>query len=205
MSDNPIEAFEKYALEFLKIRDTSSVGVNTVDQWARSLKTHANVLEIASGGGIPVTRTLINAGLKIRALDSSETLVAAFRDRYPAIPVQCTPVLESDFFQIKYDGVIAIGLIFLLDEADQFILLKKIAQILCPGGSLLFTAPVEAGKWNDVVTGHQCISAGEQIYLSMLKHSGFGDVRHHYDSGNNHYYEVKRIDGVTSGNTGITG
>ena len=125
MSAQSIEAYEQYALEFLQLRDNSRVGVRTTDRWARSLQFNSHVLEIGCGGGIPVTETLVDAGLNLWAIDSSPTLVKTFRDRYPDIPVQCVSVLESDFFQRKYDAVISIGLIFLLNEQGQLKMLQS--------------------------------------------------------------------------------
>lgn len=64
MSAKSIEAYEKYALEFLRRRDNSLVGVRTADRWARSLKPNSNVLEIGCGGGIPVTQPLVECRAK---------------------------------------------------------------------------------------------------------------------------------------------
>ncbi len=173
-------------------RDNSRVGVRTADRWARSLQPNSHVLEIGCGGGIPVTQTLVDAGLNLWAIDSSPTLVKTFRDRYPDIPVQCVSVLESDFFQKKYDAVLSIGLIFLLNEEDQLKMLHRVSEILRPGGSFLFTAPVEAGEWADVVTGQKFFTLGKDVYLAALKNSGFEEVRCYYDRGKNNYYEVKK-------------
>jgi cyclopropane fatty-acyl-phospholipid synthase-like methyltransferase len=193
VSVNSIEAYEKYALQFLRCRDHSRVGVRAVERWARSLKPKAIVLELGCGGGIPVTRTLVEAGLNLWAIDSSPTLVATFRDRFPDIPVRCASVLQSDFFQRTYEAVISIGLVFLLDEEGQLKMLSRVAKILRPGGSFLFTAPVEAGEWADAVTGHKCMSLGEAVYLKELRNSGFEDAGCYNDSGENNYYEVKKV------------
>jgi 2-polyprenyl-3-methyl-5-hydroxy-6-metoxy-1,4-benzoquinol methylase len=187
-----IEAYEQYALEFLQRRDNSRVGVRTVARWACSLQPSSQVLEIGCGGGIPVTETLVDAGLNLWAIDSSPTLVKTFRDRYPDIPVQCVSVLESDFFQKKYDAVLSIGLIFLLNEEDQLKMLHRVSEILRPCGSFLFTAPVETGEWADAVTGQKCFTLGKDVYLAALKKSGFEEVKCYYDRGKNNYYEVKK-------------
>jgi 2-polyprenyl-3-methyl-5-hydroxy-6-metoxy-1,4-benzoquinol methylase len=187
-----IEAYEQYALEFLQRRDTSLVGVRTAERWARSLKPNSNVLEIGCGGGIPVTQTLVDSGLNLWAIDSSPTMVKTFRDRYPDIPVECASVLESDFFQKKYDAVISIGLIFILNEEGQLKMLSRVSEILRSGGNFLFTAPVEVGEWEDVVTGQKLLTLGEDVYLAALRSSGFEEVRCYCDRGKNNYYEVKR-------------
>src|SRR6188474_106607 len=107
-------AYEARAHEFLRGRDNLPIGTQIVDQWSRTLRRGAPVIELACGGGYPVTRVLSSAGLQLWAVDSSPTLVAEFQSRFPAIPVQCDRVQESDFFDRTYEGAIAIGLIFLL-------------------------------------------------------------------------------------------
>jgi len=200
MSASSIVAYENNARAFLESRDNSRVGTKVADQWARSLKPGAQVIEIACGGGFPVTQTLVDAGLEIWAIDSSPTLVAVFKDRFPGIPVQCSTVLESDYFRRTYDAAISIGLIFLLCEKDQFKMLKRVSEILRPGARFLFTAPLEMGTWTDVNTGHQCISLGRDVYESTLEVSGFRVVDRCQDRGMNNYYEAEKVDSSIPGN-----
>lgn len=195
MSADSIGAYEKHARSFLQCRDASKVGVRVANQWACSLRPSANVIEIACGGGEPVTRTLVDNGLKLWAIDSSPTLLSVFKDRFPDIPVQCATVLESDYFCRTFDAAISIGLIFLLCERDQIKMLGRISEILRPGASFLFTAPVEVGTWTDVGTGHTCISLGQDVYESALEKSGFRVVARYEDSGKNNYYEAEKVVG----------
>ena len=108
------EAYEHHAYDFLRNRDKSLIGSKVVERWAHRFSKDASILELGCGGGEPVTRILHTAGLKLWAVDSSPTLVKAFKARFSSIPVQCSKAQESDFFNQTYDGVIAIGLIFLL-------------------------------------------------------------------------------------------
>ena len=193
MSTDSIEVYEKLARKFLQHRDTSKVGTQVANQWARSLKPSAEVIEIACGGGVPVTQTLVDAGLKLWAIDSSPTLISVFKDRFPDIPAQCDTVLESDYFQKKYDAAITVGLIFLLCERDQIKMLGQVSEILRPGASFLFTAPVEVGTWTDTSTGHTCQSLGRDVYESALEQSGFRVVGRREDIGKNNYYEAEKV------------
>lgn len=185
------QAYEIYAHEFLRIRDSSPVGTKIADQWSRTLRSGANVIELACGGGYPITRVLETAGLQLWAVDSSPTLVAAFRSRFPNIPVQSAKVQESNFFGRKYDGAIAIGLVFLLSETDQATLISQVAQILVPGGRFLFTAPTQIGTWKDLNTGHECKSLGHERYEELLSIAGLRVVATYTDAGANHYYDAK--------------
>ena len=193
MSTDSVSAYENNAQAFLQCRDKSTVGIRVADQWARSLRPGADVIEIACGGGIPVTKILVDAGLNVWAIDSSPSLISVFKSRFPDVPVECSAVLQSDFYGRKFDAAISIGLIFLLGESDQLNMLKKVAEILRPGASFIFTAPMEAGAWTDVNTGHACISLGQTVYENELAQSGFRVIDHFEDSGKNHYYEAEKV------------
>ncbi|MEM8715258.1 MAG: class I SAM-dependent methyltransferase [Cyanobacteria bacterium P01_G01_bin.4] len=187
------DAYERHARDFMRSRDRSQVGVQVVTQWARSLEPSSAVLEIACGGGLPVTQTLVDAGLRVWAIDSSPTLVAVFQQRFPHIPIQCARLQDSDCFQRKYDAAISVGLIFLLDEIDQFRMLDRISDRLRPGASFLFTAPFEVGTWIDISTGHTCVSLGRDVYECALARAGFRAIGRYEDQGGNNYYEAKKV------------
>ncbi len=187
------EAYEIRAHEYLQGRDPSLIGAKVVDQWARTLDRGTSVIELACGGGYPVTRALNATGLELWAIDSSPTLLTKFQSRFPHIPVQCAKVQESDFFNLKYHGVIAIGLLFLLPESDQAALISRIAEILQPKGRFLFMAPIQTGIWNDLNTGLECISLGRERYSQLLMDAGFRIVATYTDKGDNNYYDAEKI------------
>jgi cyclopropane fatty-acyl-phospholipid synthase-like methyltransferase len=187
-----VDAYEKHAQKFLKIRDRSTIGKHVVEQWARTLSDGSNVIEIACGGGLPVTQILSQTNLNIWAIDASPTLVAEFKARFPTIPVKCELAQTSDYFGRKFNAAIAVGLIFLLSEADQIKVINRISQILLPQGRFLFTAPIEIGTWQDINTGHQCQSLGREQYRKVLSQSSFEIISNYEDKGGNNYYEVEK-------------
>lgn len=192
MTLDSVSAYENHARKFLNARDRSTIGICVIEQWAHSLPANSDVLEIACGGGIPVTRTLTLAGLKLWAVDSSPTLVSEFKLRFPDIPVECAHALDSNYFGQKFSAVISIGLIFLLCEDDQVRLIHRVSQLLMPSGRFLFTAPVEIGSWTDINTGHQCRSLGHERYESILREAQLRILDTYVDEGRNNYYDVVR-------------
>ncbi len=195
---NPVIAYEKHAQKFLERRDSSTVGLQVVDRWARSLRQGAEVLEIACGGGIPVTQALAGSGLQIWAIDPSPTLLKTFNHRFPGIRTQCTSVQECTFFEREFDAAIAVGLIFLLCPSDQITMLNRVASALRPGACFLFTAPMETGKWTDECTGHPCESLGFQVYKEALSDAGFRVDSLQEDRGGNNYFAARKVAGSTS-------
>ena len=184
------DAYEQHAMEFLRVRDRSTIGACMVERWARSLRPNDKLIELGCGGGYPVTRELVAAGLRVWAVDASPTLIAAFKTRFPGVPVQCATVSESDFFGQKYHAAIAIGLLFLLPVYEQVAVIEKVAQKIVPGGRFLFTAPVEIGTWQDINTAHSCQSLGRARYQEVWQAAGFELIATYIDEGANNYYEL---------------
>jgi SAM-dependent methyltransferase len=184
--------YERVALEFLAGRGSGSVGIGeaTVRKWAQTLPRGATVLELGCGAGVPITRVLVEAGLNVWALDAAPTLVAAFRQRFPDVPVACEPVEESAFFHRSFDAVLAWGLLFLLPAAIQLDILRRVAAVLEPGGRLLFTSPPQAITWTDAMTGLESRSLGAEAYRECLATLGAVELREYEDEGQNHYYDV---------------
>jgi cyclopropane fatty-acyl-phospholipid synthase-like methyltransferase len=192
-STDAAAAYEANARAFIRGRDRSPIGARVVEQWARRLSKGATVIELACGGGYPVTTVLDAAGLQIWAIDASPTLVGEFKTRFPKVPVRCERVQESNFFGRKFEAAIAIGLLFLLPEADQAALIAGVSRILVPGGRFLVMAPLPPGTWADMNTGLECISLGQERYVELLTQSGFRVVGTHLDEGANNYYEAETL------------
>jgi 2-polyprenyl-3-methyl-5-hydroxy-6-metoxy-1,4-benzoquinol methylase len=183
-------AYEQHARAFLQAREASEVGAALIRRWAHSLPPGAEVLEVACGGGYPVTRELAAAGLKLWAIDSSPTLLNLFRRRFPKVVTRCERVQTSTFFDRTFDAIVAVGIVFLLPESEQLGLFRQVAKALKPGGRWLFSAPLQTGTWQDLVTGNPCLSLGETQYREALSAVGLQVVDGYEDEGQNHYYEA---------------
>jgi cyclopropane fatty-acyl-phospholipid synthase-like methyltransferase len=165
------------------------IGVKTVATWLKSLKSGATVLDIGCGFGIPNTELLLNAGCNVYGIDASPTLINELRRRFPKVRVACEAVETSRFFNLKFDGIIAIGLMFLLPERDQLQVLQKISKALNNKGQFLFTAPFRACSWNDSLTGNKSISLGKEVYVNELLRQGLILMGEYTDEGENHYFD----------------
>ena len=160
--------------------------------WSQTLPSDATVLDLGCGTGVPISQALIERGFEVYGVDASPTIVAAFRARFPSVPVECAVVEDSNFFGRTFDGVVAWGLFFLLDVEVQRRLIKKVAGVLQSGGRLLFTAPNEIGSWPDVMTGRSQFSLGYEEYRKALEAEGLSLVGTRRDEGENHYYLAEK-------------
>ena len=157
-------------------------------EWSQKLPDSAEVLDLGCGNGVPISQALIERGFNVYGVDASARMVAAFRARFPTVPVECAAAEDSDFFGRTFDGVVAWGLFFLLDAEVQRRLIAKVAAVLPSGGRLLFTAPSQTCSWADAMTGRTSISLGLDAYRNALEAEGMSLVGTHRDDDDNHYY-----------------
>jgi SAM-dependent methyltransferase len=132
-------------------------------------------------------------GFVIYGVEASPSLTAAFRQRFPRAYVACEAVEDSRFFGRTFDGVIAVGLWFLLPAELQRELIHKVAPALKPGGRFLFTSPVQTGTWRDELTGGQSLSLGAEVYKAVLSDAGLSLIGEYVDEGDNHYYDAQKL------------
>jgi SAM-dependent methyltransferase len=170
----------------------NGIGSSTARTWARSFDKDSVVLDIGCGTGIPVTKILLEEGLNAYALDASPKMIEAFRQNFPNTPVACESAEKSPFFNRSFDGIIAVGLIFLLPEQTQRALVAKMASALNPGGRLLFTAPLNKLEWNDAMTEQLSVSLGAEQYRELISVSRLSIIEELEDEGENHYYHAIR-------------
>lgn len=185
--------YEGVAAEFLAGRGrapSTGIGTTRVRDWARTLPQGATVIDLGCGPGVPITRVLIEEGLSVYAIDAAPSFVEAFRRNFPQVPIACESVLDSVFFRRTFDGVISWGLMFLLMHEEQRRLIQSFADILVPGGRLLFTSPSEPLVWNDAMTGLESRSLGAAEYRRLLASVGLSVVSEYEDEGGNHYYDA---------------
>ncbi len=175
-----------------RARVGDSIGAAVVKAWAAAFPPGATVLDLGSGPGEPSTRILQEAGLTTYAVEASSSMVAAFRQQFPGVPIEHNTVEASEFFNRSFSGVLAWGLLFLLAPAAQALVFGKVARGLEPRGRLLFTAPREPLEWLDAMTGRPSYSLGAETYGRLLRDVGLRWVDEAEDEGGNHYYFVEK-------------
>ena len=179
--------YDEIAERFIAARNPST-GVAIVREWNQALPENASVLDLGCGHGEPVARILMERGCRVFGVDASLRLLEEFRRRFPRAMVEHAAVEESEFFERTFDGIIAWGLMFLLSAETQAVVIQKAARALQLGGRFLFTAPREAVRWKDAITGGESISLGREEYRRILADAGLRLDGERNDEGGNHYY-----------------
>ncbi|HEX6495667.1 MAG TPA: class I SAM-dependent methyltransferase [Acidobacteriaceae bacterium] len=198
---DPSNGYEEHAETYMRWRHPR-IGLDIVREWAAEFPPGAAVLELGCGHGV-ISQVLVDAGVTLYAVDASRTLIEVFRERFPAVPTKCAAAEDAPYFDRAFDGVIAVGLIFLLSKEAQQIVLTRVADALNPGGRFLFTAPRQACMWTDDLTKRDSRSLGIEEYETLLRELGLHIDSCWTDEGGNHYYFVskrldERLDGSSS-------
>ncbi len=189
---DPSNGYEAVATDFIAVRQQSGFGVATVRAWGRSLPQGSSILDLGCGFGAPISQALIDDGFVIYGVDASSSLIREFRRRFPDVNVACEAVEDSRFFDRTFDGVIAVGLLFLLSEDSQRDLIRRVGLALNSGGRFLFTSPTQSCTWTDILTGRESLSLGADAYKAIIADAGLTLVGEHSDEGDNHYYDTCR-------------
>lgn len=190
MSEDASNGYEAIVDEYIAVRSRS--GRTLVQSWAEELGAGASIVDLGAGYGEPITSILLETGLKVSAIEASSSMVAEFRARFPDVEVACEPVETSAFFGRQFDAALAVGLIFLLPEETQGHVINRVANALRFGGSFLFSAPVETGVWDDLLTGRRSVSLGEAAYYSALEDAGFAQIENRVDDAGAHYFSARK-------------
>ena len=187
--------YEQIANIFIKGRGqaVNGIGTSSVRKWVRTLPSNSTVLDLGCGTGIPGSMILRDYGMKVYAIDASPTMVKAFQQNFPGTPVACEAAEDSSFFDRKFDAIIAWGLLFLLPEKTQEIIIAKAANALRTGGKFLFTATYLKNEWKDAMTEQPSFSLGAGKYRELLTASGLSVTDEFEDEGENYYFEATKI------------
>jgi SAM-dependent methyltransferase len=187
--------YESVSAEFLTRRGSSrtrsdAIGVKEVRDWAKTLPRGSSVIDLGCGPGFPITVVLVEEGLQAFGVDAAPSFVSAFQRNLPGTPIVCESVLASSFFDRTFDAVLSIGLMFLLKAEEQQRLIRRFADILVPGGRVLFTSTARPHVWTDGMTGLESISLGAEKYRELLGAAGISVAAEYEDVGESHYFDA---------------
>ena len=127
---------------------------------AQAVPPGASVLDLGCGTGEPILRYLVERGHTVLGVDASAAMIdiasARFRGTHFVVADMRQLALDETF-----DAVIAWHSLFHLPHADQRAMFPTFAQLLRPGGVLVFTSGSEAGEaWSE--------NGGETLYHASL-------------------------------------
>ncbi len=134
-----MEVYDKIFDWYVSARNQDA-GNEVIRKFTQNLQLGAKILDIGCGYGSPIAKNLYQLGYKLYGIDSSIKMATRFKEDLPDVPVQCSNVLDSDFFKILFDAVIAYGFIFHLPQDQQTKVIEKVSDHLKCEGYFLFSS-----------------------------------------------------------------
>lgn len=172
------------------------MGLDIVRNWAKRIPPGSRILDLGCGHGVPLADALAKDGFALCGVDASPTLLSAYKDNIPGAQTELSRVQESTFLDASFHGILAWGLLFLLDPVDQELIIGRVGSALMKKGTFLFTAPSQEVEWEDVLTQQTSRSMGTANYNRMLRNHGMWVEAEIEDEGGNHYYIARKESGA---------
>jgi 2-polyprenyl-3-methyl-5-hydroxy-6-metoxy-1,4-benzoquinol methylase len=168
-----IGLYERHAAAYDRDRGRSLQERAWLDRFVERLPGRS-LLDIGCGMGEPIARRLIDAGLQVTGIDSSPSLIALCRTRFPAHE-WVVGDMRSLALGRRFDGLIAWDSLFHLSMDEQRAMFRRFGSHAAPGAPLLFTSGPEAGEalgtWQGEPLYHASLDPSE--YEALLAANGF--------------------------------
>lgn len=139
-----MQQYDKLAEWYANNRNPE-IGIQDVSRFVADLPPGATILDLGCGHGIPISQFLLMAGFALYGIDSSARMIEKFRRRFPDVRVECANLLESDFFRMAFDAIVAYGVMFHFPQDDQRMVMSRVSDHLNDGGMFLFNSGAEEG------------------------------------------------------------
>jgi SAM-dependent methyltransferase len=149
--------------------------------WLTNLHTRlpalAAVLHIGCGCGVPVARSLADAGHQVTGVDISDVQIERARRLVPTGTFLRADATGPDFPADSFDAVVSLYALIHMPLTEQPRLISRIAGWLRPGGWLLATVGHDAwtgtdANWLDGPAPMWWSHADAATYLSWLQQAG---------------------------------
>jgi SAM-dependent methyltransferase len=148
-----------------------------LERFAAALPAGGALLDIGCGMGEPVARWFIERGFAVTGIDTSPSLLAMARERFPAHEWIAADMRMLDLGR-RFDGAIAWHSLFHLSDEDQPPMFARFAAHLKRGAPLMFTsgdaAETRIGEWLGEPLYHCSLAPGD--YRALMKANGFARI-----------------------------
>jgi SAM-dependent methyltransferase len=172
--DTVVDLYERWAQSYDRDRGRSLQERVWLDRFLSHAQPGGTILDLGCGMGEPIARYLIKRGYHVLGVDSSPSLIALCRTRFPGAEWQVADMRELDLKR-RVDGIIAWDSFFHLGMAAQRAMFQRFAAHAREGAPLMFTSgPAEGeaiGSYCEQPLYHASLAPAE--YRRLLGSAGF--------------------------------
>ena len=177
MHERIIGLYEENADAWDRQRGRDLFELPWLERFSALLPRGAKLLDLGCGMGEPIGRWLIEQGFRLTGVDSSPSLIARCRERFPDHEWIAADMRALDLDR-RFDGIIVWHSSFHLHPDDQKAMFPIYAAHSAPGALLIFTSGddegVRIGRWQGEPLYHASLSQAE--YEALLEENGFSIV-----------------------------
>jgi 2-polyprenyl-3-methyl-5-hydroxy-6-metoxy-1,4-benzoquinol methylase len=168
------DLYERHAREYDRARGRSLQEKRWLERFLALIPPSGTVLDIGCGMGEPMARYLVDAGISVVGIDSSQTLIGMCRTRLPAHRWIVGDMRELALGE-QFDGILAWDSFFHLEHEDQRRMFPQFAAHARPGAPLMFTSGPAQGEAIGSFGGDSLYHASldPADYESLLAKSAF--------------------------------
>jgi trans-aconitate methyltransferase len=174
LAQNIIELYQRYAQEWIEIRDKGLSEKVWLDRFLSLLPISANILDLGCGSAQPIAAYFIAQGHQVTGVDASEYMIEMARQSFPE-QVWVQQDFREYFTEQKFQGIVAWDSFFHLTQDDQRKMFKRFAEYAQSGTALMFSSGPAQGEVIGSLFGeplyHASLSAEE--YQTLLQDNGF--------------------------------
>jgi SAM-dependent methyltransferase len=169
-----ISLYDRLAHEYDRERGRALLEKKWLDRFLEHVPGAGTVLDLGCGMGEPIAQYILSLGYRIVGCDSSPSLIALCRARFPNEEWLVVDMRELALGR-RFDGLIAWDSFFHLSMDDQRSMFLRFADHANPGAPLLFTSGPEAGESIGSYHGEPLYHASldPTEYRRLLGHHGF--------------------------------
>lgn len=153
-----------------------------LNELAGLLPSHARVLDLGCGAGVPASRIMVNAGLRVTGLDMSLVQIERATSLIPEATFLHADMATWDCRPGSFDAIVTLYALIHVPLADQQCLIPRLSRWLMPGGYLL--AIVGHERWTGVedYLGVPMFwdHADTETYLDWLGYAGLRPLWHRF-------------------------
>ncbi len=181
-ADQIIGLYERHAQAYDAERGRSLFEKAWLDRFLGLLPPAPAVLDIGCGHGEPIAAYLIGQGCRLTGIDSSPSLIALCRERFPAHRWSVADMRLLSLEQ-QFDGILAWDSFFHHTVEDQRRMFPLFRKHAASGAALMFTSGPYHGEAIGSYHGEPLYHASlaPEEYRSQLDTQGFEVVAHRAD------------------------
>lgn len=174
MHERIIGLYEENAAAWDKARGSELNERVWIDQFLAHVPDGSHLLDLGCGSGRPIAAYLIERGYGVTGLDSSPSLIALCRERFPIEEWLVGDMRALDLGR-RFDGILAWYSFFHLHFDDQRAMFARFAAHAKPGAPLIFASGPQhgeaIGEWQGEPLYHASLAPEE--YRRLLEANGF--------------------------------